>query len=291
LKRGGVVVKLRIAVVILPLAVGLAATMASAQQDGPFQCIASSTAGGQITMYVSQLIPSGGAKPSAAINGAWGDYVKATYHLDTVSTALCNALPADPSIQQRIVAAEQNAWQKKNIQLVQVNWQPGQKQNPEQNANTNPYTSTQAPADAGGKGAPAADNQNAQNAPTQDQGPAPRASYCFSDQKKPTIYFSDAFDSADIQNPDDWVNAFIKMLVDKYKYKGSVTCNDTDTIFNAQGAIRDLKDSLTGKQLVDTDWTYEPPAHGDAPAAVADTPAPAPAAKKKTSAAKPAPQN
>jgi hypothetical protein len=168
-----------------------------------------------------------------------------------------------------------------------VNWTPGQNRNSDQNPNTNPYAAAAPPANGGGKDAPPADNQNQQ--PAQDQGPQPRASYCFSDQKKPTIYFSDAFDTADVQNPDDWVNAFIKMLVDKYKYKGTVTCNDTDTIFNAQGAIRDLKDTLNGKQFVDTDWTYEPPAPGEAVAANADTPAPPPAKKKAT--AKPAPQN
>jgi hypothetical protein len=190
-------------------------------------------------------------------------------------------------MQQRVQDAYQRAAQRGSMQLVNVNWTPGQNRNSDQNPSTNPSAAAAPPANSGGKDAPPADNQNQQ--PAQDPGPQPRASYCFSDQKKPTVYFSDAFDTADIQNPDDWVNAFIKMLVDKYKYKGTVTCNDTDTIFNGQGAIRDLKDTLNGKQFVDTDWTYEPPAPGEAAAANTDTPAPPPAKKKAT--AKPAPQN
>jgi hypothetical protein len=276
----------RLAAIVLPLVVGLAASVATAQQDGPFQCIATSTAGGHITMYLSQMIPSGGAAPSAAINKAWGDFVKTAYKLDTVTSAVCRPMSADPAIQQRVQDAYQRAAQRGNMQLVNVNWTPGQDHNSDQNPKTNPYAAAAPPANGAGKDAPPADNQN--QPPPQDQGPQPRASYCFSDQKKPTVYFSEAFDTADIQNPDDWVNAFIKMLVDKYKYKGAVTCNDTDTIFNAQGAIRDLKDTLNGKQLIDTDWTYEPPAPGDA-AANTDTAA-APPAKKKA-AAKPAPQN
>jgi hypothetical protein len=277
----------RLAAVVLPLVVGLAASVATAQQDEPFQCIATSTAGGHITMYLSQMIPSGGAAPSAAINKAWGDFVKAAYKLDTVTSAVCRQMSADPAIQQRVQDAYQRAAQRGNMQLVNVNWTPGQDHTSDQNQKTNPYAAAPPPANGAGKDAPPADNQNQQ--PAQDQGPQPRASYCFSDPKKPTVYFSEAFDTADIQNPDDWVNAFIKMLVDKYKYKGAVTCNDTDTIFNAQGAIRDLKDTLNGKQLIDTDWTFEPPAPGDAAAANTDTAAPPPA--KKKAAAKPAPQN
>jgi hypothetical protein len=272
----------RFAAVVLPLAVALTASVSSAQQDGPFQCMATSTAGGHITMYLSQMIPSGGAAPSAAINKAWSDFVRASYKLDTVASAVCRQMPADPATQQRVQDAYQRAAQRGSMQLINVNWTPGQNRNSDQNPNTNPYAAAAPPANGSGKDAPPANNQNQQPAP--DQGPQPRSSYCFSDQKKPTIYFSDAFDTADVQNPDDWVNAFIKMLVEKYKYKGTVTCNDTDTIFNAQGAIRDLKDTLNGKQLIDTDWSYETPAPGDA--ATADTPAP-PA--KKKAAAKPTP--
>jgi len=240
--------------------------------------MATAGAPGNITIYVSQMLPDMGG-PSPALNSAWGDYVKSTYQVQTLS-ATCNRMSGDPAIQQRVVAAEQNAWQKRNMQVVQVNWQPGQKQNAA--PNPNPY----AAAGGGGKDAPPAGNQNAPAQDQGNQGPPPRASYCFSDQKKPTVYFSDAFDTADIQNPDDWVNAFIRMLVDKYKYKGSVTCNDYDTIFNAQEAIRDLKDTFNGKELIDTDWSYDP---SQAPPP-SNTPTPAPPPKKK-SAAKPAPQN
>ncbi len=276
------------------VAVALFAPLASAQMDGPFQCLATSTDGGHVTMYLSQMIPSGGAAPSAAMNSAWGDFVRAAYKVQNLASAVCRQMPSDPAMQQRVQNAYQRAASRGSMQLVNVNWTPGQKQNSGgDNPNTNPYaTAEQKPA--GGKDAPPpADNQNA--APAQDQGPQPRASYCFSDQKKPTIYFSDAFDTADVQNPDDWVNAFIKMLVDKYKYKGSVNCNDTDTIFNGQNAIRDLKDTLSGKELIDTEWTYEAPPPGTAPAAD-DSPAPAPPPKKKATSAKstapkPAPQN
>jgi hypothetical protein len=286
-------VKSRVAPLVLlsALAFSLAVSSAFAQQGGPLQCIATSTDGGHVTMYLSQMIPSGGASPSPQLNHAWSDFVKSAYNLQNVASAVCRAMPADPAVQQRVMDAYQRAAQRGNMQLVNVNWTPGQNQNNAPNANTNPYAAAGGGGggNGGGKDAPPADNQNAPAQDQGNQGPPPRASYCFSDQKKPTVYFSDAFDTADIQNPDDWVNAFVKMLVDKYKYKGTVTCNDNDTIFNAQSAIRDLKDTMQGKQLIDTDWTYEPPAPGEAPPADA-APAPAPPPKKK-SAAKPAPQN
>jgi hypothetical protein len=278
-------VKAPIVVAAISSALALAATSASAQEGGPFQCIATSTAGGHVTMYLSQMIPSGGAAPSAAINSAWGDFVKAAYKIDALASAVCRQMPADPAMQQRVQDAYQRAASRGSMQLVSVNWTPGQSRKPDQNPNTNPYAPAAAPADAAPKDVPAADTQNA--APPPDQGPPPRATYCYSDDKKPTIYFSDAFDTADLPNPKAWVNAFVKMLVQKYMYKGIVTCKDSDTIFNAQNAIRDQKDTLTGKQFVDTDWTYEPPVPGDAAAAAeADTPAPAPP-KKKTATAKP----
>jgi hypothetical protein len=271
----------------------LAPAVASAQMDGPFQCLATSTDGGHVTMYLSQMIPSGGAAPSAAMNSAWGDFVKAAYKVQNLASAVCRQMPSDPAMQQRVQDAYQRAASRGSMQLVNVNWTPGQNRKQEQNPDTNPFATTGGGDQGGGKDAPPpADNQNA--APAQDQGPQPRASYCFSDQKKPTVYVSDAFDTADIQNPDDWVNAFIKMLVDKYKYKGSVNCNDTDTIFNAQNAIRDLKDTLNGKQVIDTEWTYEAPPPGTAPAADASAAPASPPKKKttaKTTAPKPAPQN
>jgi hypothetical protein len=273
------------------------ASIASAQGGGPFQCMATSTDGGHVTMYLSQMFPSGGAAASPALNQQWSDYVKGAYRLQNVASAVCRVLPADPAMQQRVQDAYQRAAQGGRLQLVNVNWTPGQNQNQNsaQNSNTNPYAAVGGGdkgggngSNAGGKDAPPADNQNQQAAQDQgNQGPQPRASYCFSDQKKPTVYFSDAFDTADIQNPDDWVNAFVRMLVDKYKYKGTVTCNDSDTIFNAQNAIRDLKDTMNGKQLVDTDWSYDP---SQAPPP-ADTPPPAPPKKKTTAKPAPAPQN
>ena len=148
-----------------------------------------------------------------------------------------------------------------------------------------------ASCDAPKKDAPPADAQNAP--PPADSGPQPRATYCYSDDKKPTIYFSDAFDTAELPNPKAWANAFTKLLADKYMYKGIVTCKNSDTIFNVQNAIRDQKDTLTGKQLTDTEWTYEPPAPGEAPPPD-ETPAPPPPPKKKTTTAKPTtakPQN
>jgi hypothetical protein len=273
---------MKIHAIALIVSFSLFAPLASAQMDGPIQCMATSTAGGHVTMFLSQLIPSGGAAPSPALNSAWGDYVKAAYKIDTLAMAVCRATPSDPAMQQRVQDAYQKAASRGSMQLVNVNWTPGGNKK-QDNPNTNPYA-TAGGDKGGGKDAPPADDKNA--APAQDQGPQPRSSYCFSDDKKPTVYVSDAFDTVDIQNPDDWVNAFIAMLVDKYKYKGTVNCNDTDTIFNAQKAIRDLKDKWNGKQVVDTEWTYDPSQAPPPP------PAPAPAAKKKPAAAKqPAPQN
>ena len=91
------------------------------------------------------------------------------------------------------------------------------------------------------------------------------ASYCYSDDRKPTIYFSDAFDTAGLPSSTAWSTAFTKMLAQKYAYKGAVTCKTVATIVSAQSAMRDQRDSLQGKQFIDTDWTYEPPAPTPAP--------------------------
>jgi hypothetical protein len=252
-------------------AAALSAPAASAQATA-FQCMATTVGpgGSNVVIYVSQIIP-GDMSQRATLTAAWGPYVQSTYQLGNLTSSLCNPLTADPAVQQRVLSAEQTAWQKRNMNVVQVNWQPGKKPDSAANPNTNPYATTQPPADDKSKDAPAAD---AQNAPPADQGPAPRASYCYSDEKKPTIYFSDAFDTADVPDPDTWVNAFAKMLTQKYAYKGAVTCKDGDTIFNVQGMIRDQKDALQNKQAVDTDWSYEPPAPGDPAAAAPPTPAP-----------------
>ncbi len=261
----------------------LAAPAASAQATA-FQCMATSVGpGGQnVVIYVSQMI-SGDMSQRPTLTAAWGQYVQSTYQLASLASTLCNPFGTDPATQQRVLAAEQNAWQKRNMNIVQVNWVPGQKPKSADDSNTNPYATAApdkaanaAPKDAASKDAPAADAP----APA-DAGPPPRATYCYSDEKKPTIYFSDAFDTADLPNPNVWVNGFAKFLAQKYTYKGAVSCKDSDTIFNAQGAIRDQKDTLQGKQTVDTEWTYEPPAPGD-PAPADAAPAATPAPKKTT---------
>lgn len=259
----------------------LAAPHASAQATA-FQCMAVSAGpgGSNIVIYVSQMIP-GDTSQKATLAAGFGKFIQGSYHLESLASTTCSPFGTDPATQQRILAAEQNAWQKKNMNVVQVTWQLGQENKPAQNANTNPYATTAPPADAASKDAPPADPKDA--APPAAAGPQPRTSYCYSDDKKPTIYFSDAFDTVDLPSPKAWSNAFLKFLAQKYTYKGTVTCKDTDTIFNAQSAIRDQKDALTGKQAVDTDWTYEPPAPGDT--AATDAPADAPAPKKTTHAA------
>ena len=268
------------------LALASIAPPARAQQNtGAFQCIATAVAPGSshATIYVTPIIAGEGDR--IAMNNAWSAYVRAAYPQQNFSTTICNPGSADPATQQRVLATEQSAWQRAGMEVVTVNWRPGQQ--PGNNApkgNTNPYAAAQPPppADAPKDAAPAGD----QNAPPADSGPQPRASYCYSDEKKPTIYFSDAFDTADLPNPKAWVNAFVKMLADKYMYKGSVTCKDSDTIFNAQNAIRDQKDTLQGKQFVDTEWTYEPPPAGQEPPPDATPGAP----PKKSATHKPAPK-
>jgi hypothetical protein len=264
----------------------LALAPAARAQATAFQCIASSVGpgGSNVVIYVSQMI-SGDTSQRATLTAAWGAYVKGAYRLETLASTVCSPFGTDPAVQQRVLTAEQNAWQKKGMNIVQVNWTPGQNQNAKQNSNTNPYATAAPPADAGSKDPPAADaKDDAKNAaPPADAGRQPRSSYCYSDDKKPTIYFSDAFDTVDLTSPKAWSIAFLKFLVQKYSYKGTVICKDSDTIFNAQSAIRDQKDALAGKETIDTDWTYQPPAPGD-PAAVADAPADTPAPKKSTHA-------
>jgi hypothetical protein len=259
------------AAAILPIlalaALGSLAAPAASAQTTAFQCMATSGApgapgtpgGSQFTIYVSQLLPME-TKERATLTGAWTIFVKANYHLDAVTSSVCQPLGTDSAMQQRIVVAELNAWQKKGLNVVQVKWIPGQA----------PKPADSAPAAAAPPPAPSAPE------PAANQGPQPRASYCYSDEKKPTVYFSDAFDTADLPSSSAWSAAFAKFLTQKYAYKGTVTCKDKDTIFNVQGMIRDQKDALQGKQTVDTDWTYEPPAPGDSAPANATAPAAAP---------------
>jgi len=237
-------------------ALACTAPRAAAQQPGitSAQCIATSVgAGGSgVVIYVSQIVPMQGGNPKS-LNGPWGDYVKAVYKVENLASAICQPMSGDPAIQQRVLAAEQQAWQKNGMNVVQVNWQMGGPPH-KPASDTNPYAAVDKPA-GGGKGgdAPA----DAAPAPT---GPLPRASYCYSDDKKPTIYFSDPFDTADLPSPAAWKAAFTKMLLQKYMYKGIVTCKDAGTIVDVQSLILKQKEALDGKQLVDTDWSYEPPA-------------------------------
>jgi hypothetical protein len=274
----------------LLFAAAIAAPAASAQQvTGAFQCIATAMVPGSshASIYVSGMVP-GDQSQRVAMNNAWSAYVRGAYPQQNFSTTICNPGTTDPANQQRVLAAEQSAWQRAGMQVVFVNWQPGQQPgNNAPKAHTNPYDDVAPPGDKGGaaaagdksKDAPAADDKDA--APPADAGPPPRASYCYSNDKLPTVYFSDAFDTAELPNPKAWSAAFNKMLADKYAYKGIVICKDGDTIFNVQGTIRDQKDALTGKQTVDTEWTYEPRAPGEpVPADAAPAPAKSAPAKK-----------
>src|SRR5271154_5614505 len=132
----------------LLFAAALAAPAASAQATA-FQCMATSVGpgGANVVIYVSQMIP-GDASQRATLTDAWSTFVKASYQLGSVASSLCNPLSADPAIQQRVLEAEQNAWQKKGLNVVQVNWAPGQNNNSASNPNTNPYATTQPPAEA-----------------------------------------------------------------------------------------------------------------------------------------------
>jgi len=239
---------------------GLAAPATSAQMAA-FQCMATSVppGGGHVIVYVSELIPME-ASQRVPLTGLWGTFVKANYHLETLASAICQPFSMDPGIQQRILTAEANAWQKQGLNVVQVNWKPGQAPAPEKAAAAPPPSAPEPPA---------------------NQGPPPRASYCYSDDKKPTIYFSDPFDTAGLPSNSAWSAAFTKFLAQKYAYKGTVTCKDKDTIVSVQSVILEQKDALQGKQTVDTDWTYEPP--GDPVAADAAGPPPPKPAKAPTS--------
>jgi len=271
-----------VAIPVAMLSILAIAAPAASAQTGAAQCIATYVAPGSrtATIYVSQVVPTHGQ--AAALNGAWGMFVQSTYHLEKLAQATCNAFGADPAQQQRVLAAEQNAWAKNNLQVVQVNWTMGQPAR--SNSRTNPYASAAPPGDApkdappkdapgnnangndaGGKDAPPKDAGAADAAPPPDQDPRPRASYCYSDDTKPTVYFSDPFDTADLPSSKAWSSAFSKFLTQKYMYKGAVTCKDQPTISKVMSAVLDQKDTLQGKQTVDTDWTYQPPAPGEAP--------------------------
>jgi hypothetical protein len=271
-----------VAIPVAALSIVAIAAPAVSAQTGVAQCIASTVTPGtnHVVIYVSQIVPAPGQ--AKALNGAWGAFVQATYHLDKVASATCNAFSADPAVQQKVIATEHSAWSKNGMQVVDVNWQAGQPARSGPDPAKNLYAAAgDAPAkDAAPKDAPSADA-----APPADQGPPPRASYCYSDDKKTPIYFSDAFDTADLPSSKAWSTAFSKFLTQKYMYKGVVNCKDLPTISKVQSAILDQKDALQGKETVDTDWSYAPPAPGEAAPADDAAATATPAAKSKTAKA------
>jgi len=289
-----------VATQVATLSILAIAAPAASAQTGVAQCIASTVTPGtsHVVIYVSQIVPAPGQ--AKALNGAWGAFVQATYHLDKLSSATCNAFSADPAVQQKVIATEHSAWSKNGVQVVDVNWQAGQPARSGPDPAKNPYAAAGSPAAGAGADAPAkdapskdagpADAPPADAAPPADLGPPPRASYCYSDDKKPTIYFSDAFDTADLPSSKAWSTAFSKFLAQKYMYKGAVICKDMPTISKVMSAILDQKDALQGKETVDTDWTYQPPAPGEAPPPDDAAPAATPAKPKTAKSATPKPQ-
>ncbi len=228
-------------------------TPTQAQQMRTYHCIATSVkpGGGHITIYVSQVFPME-ISQHMAINGAWATYVKATYHLSNVSTMRCEQFGVNATMQERALAAEETSWKNQGWEVVRVNWKPGQAGDTSTAASL--YSAAPNPPGIGEPHTPSAQPAAASGAAE------PSASYCYSDDRKPTIYFSDAFDTAGLPSSAAWSTAFTKMLAQKYAYKGTVTCKTVSTIVSAQSAMRDQRDALQGKQFIDTDWTYEPPA-------------------------------
>jgi hypothetical protein len=256
------------AAVLSILSVGVSG--ASAQQMRSFQCIATSVTPGasHITIYVSQLIPME-LSEHTALAGAWATYIKATYHTATISSTSCQPFGMNSTIQEQALTAEENAWKRQGWDVVHVTWRPGQSAS----SSTSMYSAGPAPA---GAAAPPPEPAAAPP-PAATTGPEPRASYCFSDDRKPTIYLSDPFDTAGLPSSAAWSTAFTKFLAQKYGYKGTVACKNAATIVAVQSLVLDQRNGAwQNKQIIDTDWTYEPPAHGDS----APTPAVAsPAAK------------
>lgn len=234
------------------------AASTQAQQMRTFHCIATSfTSGGShTTIYVSQVFPMEIGQ-RMAISGAWATYIKATYHLQTISSTACQPLGMNSTMQERVLAAEETSWKNQGWEVVQVNWRPGQSHAASASA-ASLYSAAPNPPGIGEPHSPSGQPAVASGAA------GPSASYCYSDDRKPTIYFSDAFDTAGLPSSAAWSTAFTKMLAQKYAYKGTVTCKTVTTIVSAQSAMRDQRDALQGKQLIDTDWTYEPPAPADA---------------------------
>lgn len=247
------------AAVILSIA-AIAAPAVSAQQMRSFQCIATSVApgGSHITIYVSQLIPME-LSEHTALAGAWATYIKASYHSQTISSTVCQPLGVNTAMQEQVLTAEENAWKRQGWDVVHINWKPGQSAS----SGTSMYSAGAPPADLPTPASAAAATPPpapAAAAPAASSGPAPRASYCFSDEKKPAIYLSDPFDTAGLPSDKAWSTAFTKFLAEKYSYKGTVTCKNAATILAVQSLILDQRNGAwQSKQITETDWTYEPP--------------------------------
>jgi hypothetical protein len=227
------------------------ATGAAAQHVRNFQCMATAViqaapgVTAQVTMYVSQLIPMD-ASQHQALNGAWAKYVKETYHLESTAGVHCTPFAASAAMQEQVMAAQESAWARQGWQVVHVNWRPGQ----------GGSSSGSAASIYGAAGAAPAAPATKKTADSTNE-PEPRASYCYSDDKKATIYFSDAFDTAGLPSSKAWSTAFSKMLAEKYNYKGIVTCKDSGTILSVNHLILEQKEALQGKQVVETNWTFD----------------------------------
>ena len=265
--------KTSFAVAAILLILALVAPSASTQQMRSFQCIATSVAPNapnapHITIYVSQLIPME-LSEHTALAGAWATYIKATYHTATISSTACQPFGMNSTMQEQALAAEETAWKRQGWEVVHVTWRPGQ------SAGSSAASIYSAAPGPGGAAAPPPAPAAPPSAPATSTGPEPRASYCFSDEHKPAIYLSDPFDTAGLPSSTAWSTAFTKFLAQKYSYKGAVTCKNAATIIAVQSLVLDQRnDAWQNKQIIDTDWTYEPPAPGDsAPAPAAPPPA------------------
>jgi hypothetical protein len=228
----------------------LSSPRASGQTAQSYQCQTVLVVPGTaiVTHYVSDVFQSGAHLPE--INLAWKDYIAATYHIGR--TGSCIRLGNSASV-QAYMDAEERALALQNQRVIRVKWMytPG---TPSAGSAASLYSAAPSPP---GIGEP---NTHSATPPVASGGSEPSASYCYSDDSKPTIYFSDAFDTAGLPSSAAWSAAFSKMLAQKYAYKGTVTCKTVTTIVSAQSAMREQRDALQGKQFVDTDWTYEPPA-------------------------------
>lgn len=254
------------------------APAASAQQVRNFQCIATSVqqqaSGGapHVTVYITPPVPMEAGQRSV-LSAAWDRYVRETYKTSQPGMALCQPLPANAETQERAMAAQESAWARQGWEIVRVNWRPGP-------AGSSGSAGSSAASIYGAAGAPpAAAAPKAEAASSKE--PEPSAAYCYSDDKKPTVYFSDAFDTTGVASSKVYSAAFSKMLAEKYAYKGTVACKSSATILTTNHLILEHKDGLAGKQIVETDWAFDA---SSAPASAAPTAGAAPA--KNAAAAK-----